>query len=59
MTISDEILNRYMDGQLDSVETDEVFSAITSDSKLAIRLAQLREVRDLLKLAYQVVPDQK
>lgn len=49
---SDETLNAYIDGELNHDETVQLLQAAQQDSELANRIQQLRQTKDMLKLAY-------
>ncbi|HKK13474.1 MAG TPA: hypothetical protein VKA14_02315 [Gammaproteobacteria bacterium] len=54
--ISDEHLNAFVDGQLDTDEKSRVFSAINEDEDLNRRACELRKLRDLVRHAYGEPP---
>ena len=51
-TFSDEMLNAYIDGELDDTETRRLLEQLQHDDTLSERLAHLREVSDMLKMSY-------
>jgi hypothetical protein len=53
MTISNETLMAYVDGELDSVTRAEVETAMRSDAGIEQRITKCRELRDKLKAAYE------
>ena len=50
--ISNELLNAYLDNELDSEERAEIMTALENDSALAGRLCELRNIKELTQLAY-------
>jgi hypothetical protein len=58
MTISDELLAAYVDGELEGAERARVEQAIAQDSQLAQRAAQQRALRERLRGAYDSVLQQ-
>lgn len=54
--ISDEHLNAFVDGQLDSDEKSRVLAAINADDTLSRRACEIRRVRDLVQHAYENPP---
>ncbi|HEY1726590.1 MAG TPA: zf-HC2 domain-containing protein [Steroidobacteraceae bacterium] len=55
MTISDELLAAYVDGELDGAELARVEQAIARDKQLAQRVAQQRALRARLRSAFDGV----
>lgn len=55
MTIPDDLLAAYVDGELDAAERERVEQAIAHDPQLALRLAQERALRDRLRGAFESV----
>lgn len=51
-TFSDEILNAYIDGELDDADARRLLEELQHDHALSERLAHLREVSDMLKMSY-------
>ena len=49
---SDEHLNAFVDGQLDSAEASRVFEALNRDPELSLRVSELRKLKELVKYAY-------
>ncbi|MEJ2142926.1 MAG: hypothetical protein P8Y24_11330 [Gammaproteobacteria bacterium] len=49
---SDEILNAFIDEQLDHDEREEILSALRYDEALTRRVCDLQKVRGLIQLAY-------
>jgi len=54
--ISDELLNAFVDGQLDAKEKEQIFAQIAKDPVLNKRVCELRSCRELVQLAFQNVP---
>lgn len=54
--ISDEHLNAFVDGQLDTDEKSRVLSAINADESLSRRACELRRLNDLVQHAYDNLP---
>ncbi len=55
MTISDELLMAYVDGELDTQARSEVERAIESDPEVARRVSRQRVLRDRLRAAFDGV----
>ena len=55
MTISDELLMAYVDGELDTQARSEVERAIESDPEVARRVSRQRALRDRLRAAFDGV----
>ena len=55
MTIPDEMLAAYVDGELEGAERARIEQAIEQDAQLAQRVAQQRALRDRLRGAYNGV----
>jgi hypothetical protein len=53
MSISNERLMAYVDGELDSAARAEVEAAMSGDTEVERRIAKYRELRDKLKAAYE------
>lgn len=53
---SDELLNAFVDHQLDARECDEILAAMGSDVELAQRVCALRSSKELVRHAYGNVP---
>ncbi|HXA91652.1 MAG TPA: zf-HC2 domain-containing protein, partial [Steroidobacteraceae bacterium] len=53
MSISNERLMAYVDGELDSAARAEVEAAMSGDTEFEQRIAKYRELRDKLKAAYE------
>lgn len=49
---SDELLNAYVDGELDSEERQRLEDAMQADDRLRERVAELKELKNLVKSAY-------
>ena len=58
MTISDDTLHAYVDGELDAAARAEVEAAIAADPQLAQRVQQGQSLRGLLRAAYDPVLDE-
>lgn len=54
--ISDELLNAFVDNQLDAQDKEQIFAQIAKDPDLNKRVCELRSCRELVHLAYQNVP---
>lgn len=54
--ISDEHLNAFVDGQLDSDEKSRILGAINNDAELNQRACELRRLRELVQHAYDAPP---
>jgi hypothetical protein len=52
MTISEDTLLAYVDGELDAAAREEVEAAIAADPQLAQRVQQEQGLRDMLRAAY-------
>lgn len=50
---SDEMLNAYLDGELESDERAQVLEALRRDEELSRRVCQLQKVHSMVQLAYQ------
>ncbi|WJW75280.1 hypothetical protein QVG61_12430 [Thiohalobacter sp. IOR34] len=55
-SISDEHLNAFVDGQLDSEEKDRILGAINGDPALSRRACELRRLHELVQHAYEHPP---
>lgn len=55
--ISNELLNAYLDNELDSDERGEIMTALEKDSALAGRLCELRNTKELTQFAYSLPHD--
>jgi anti-sigma factor RsiW len=55
MTISDEMVAAYVDGELEDAERARIEQAIAQDAQLSQRVAQQRALRDRLRGAYNGV----
>ncbi len=53
---SDELLNAYIDGELDVVEREALIARLRGDTELAQRVCGLRNLRDMVRLAYAAPP---
>jgi len=56
-TYTDEKLNLFIDDQLDTDEKDEIQHSILDDAELRERVCQLKAVRELVRYAYDSVPE--
>jgi len=54
--MTDDVLNMFVDEQLDNVEMDEIRKALLDDKELRERVCQLKAVRELVGYAYSDVP---
>ena len=54
-----EQLNAYIDDELDSEERSQLFKASVQSSEFANHLCQLRNVNELVNIAYKDIPEQK
>lgn len=54
-SISDELLNAYLDGQLDAAERGRVLAALRDEQGLADRACALRQVKELTRHGYSDV----
>lgn len=50
--ISDEMLNAYIDGELDDADCQHLLDALQCDPELHVRLGRLQQVRTMTRLAY-------
>ena len=50
---SDEMLNAYLDGELESDERAQVLEALRSVENLSQRVCRLQKVHSMVQLAYQ------
>jgi intracellular sulfur oxidation DsrE/DsrF family protein len=57
--ISEEQLNAFVDGELDSEEKSCLFDAAEQSAELDRRLCQQRKLKELVKHAYRDVPESK
>jgi len=55
-TFSDEFLNAYVDGELDSAEKTRLLEALCHDEQLNMRVCELQKIRELLQHAYTHPP---
>ncbi|MGD8742530.1 MAG: hypothetical protein PVH46_03830 [Granulosicoccaceae bacterium] len=53
--ISDEMLNAYIDDELDDDDRQCVLDAIQHDNQLHVRLCRLQQTRDMVRIAYDDV----
>jgi len=54
--ISDELLNAFVDNELDSDEKSEIFDALGKDESIRDRICELRSMKEMLKHAYSQPP---
>jgi intracellular sulfur oxidation DsrE/DsrF family protein len=54
--ISDQLLNAFVDGQLDAGDRARVLQAVQQDPAIAARLAQLQQINSLLAFGYEQPP---
>ena len=54
--ISNELLNAYLDDELDGEERAEILTALENDKALAGRLCELRNIKELTQFAYSMPP---
>ncbi len=52
--ISNELLNAYLDNELDSEERAEILAALENDAAMARRLCELRNTKELTQFAYNM-----
>ncbi len=57
--ISEEQLNAFVDGELDSEELSCLFDEAEQSAELDQRLCQQRKLKELVKLAYRDIPEPK
>jgi intracellular sulfur oxidation DsrE/DsrF family protein len=50
---SDEFINSYLDNELDMNEREELLEALRYDTELSTRVCRLKNVKDMVQLAYQ------
>ncbi|MFV2061258.1 MAG: hypothetical protein ACC653_11295 [Gammaproteobacteria bacterium] len=50
---SDEFINSYIDNELDINEREELLAALRHDKVLSARVCRLKNVKDMVQLAYQ------
>jgi hypothetical protein len=55
MPVTDEVLNAFVDQQLTPSEMGEVFEAVKQDAELARRSCEIRQLKSLVKHAYDGV----
>lgn len=55
-TISEEMLNALIDGELEPSEAEQLYTRIGEDEALANRVCVLRGMKDMLRLAYSHPP---
>jgi len=56
---SDERLNAFIDGELDVDEREHLLEALSQDGELSHRACELQKVREMVQLAYDMVPGQE
>ena len=57
--VSDEHLNAFIDSELDTLEKNGVFEALSDDNALRQRACELRQLSELVRHAYQQPPQVK
>ena len=57
--ISNELLNAYLDNELDSEERAEIMAALENDAAMARRLCELRNTKELTQFAYSMIPSRQ
>jgi len=57
--ISNELLNAYLDNELDSEERAEIMAALENDAAMARRLCELRNTKELTQFAYSMTPSRQ
>ncbi|MEO8332295.1 MAG: hypothetical protein ABI479_07660 [Gallionella sp.] len=57
--ISDELLNSFVDNELESDEASEIFNAIGRDELLKVRVCELRGMKEMVQHAYHQLPAHK
>ncbi len=55
-TISDELLNSFIDGQITDEERHEILELLERDKVLAARVCEFQRVKQRVKLAYDQIP---
>ena len=55
--ISEELLNAFIDGELDATEKSEVFEALGKDTTLSQQVCELRQLSELVRHAYDKPPE--
>lgn len=50
--VSDEMLHAFIDGELDVAESEAMMARVREDGELARRVCALRNLRDMVRLAY-------
>lgn len=55
--ISDELLNAYIDDELDDVDRQHVLDAIQHDSQLHTQLCRLQQTRDMVRICYDGIEE--
>lgn len=51
---SDEFINSYLDNELENDDRQELLDAIRHDSELSARVCKLKNVKDMVQLAFQI-----
>ena len=54
--VSEEELNAFVDGQLNTADHARVLQALSHDETLQMRVAEIQQTRSLLRHAYEQVP---
>ena len=55
-TLSDELLNSFIDHQITNEERREVLSLLKKDESLANRVCELQRIKEMTRLAYDDIP---
>ncbi len=55
-SVSDELLNSFIDHQITSEEREELLVLIDQDEALANRVRELRRIKEMTRLAYEDIP---
>ena len=55
-TLSDELLNSFIDRQITNEERQEVLSLLKQDEALANRVCELQRIKEMTRLAYDDIP---
>ncbi|MFO7604066.1 MAG: hypothetical protein R6X06_09665 [Gammaproteobacteria bacterium] len=55
-SFSDELLNAYIDGELDIDDRTQILEQMRQDTELNRRVCALKKVRDMVRLAYDDLP---
>jgi len=55
--VSEECLNAFIDGELDTTEKNEIFEALGNDTTLSQQVCELRQLSELVRHAYSKPPE--